>query len=304
MKNRSKINPIDWNSSEVKEIIEKVRKNDSKMNGSNEVDVDHVYNTVKKFYSRHVNNLTDIRHKKGEWILKGDSPFGDGYIYFNREFGWYCEATNEKGDDIEFLRKENPFLTDRGANAAAIAEMVDTVDFEDNIILDNNSFRNELRSYRESVVNDDKLNADEKAKFLKNNFWVTGVSKFKYMEVSRTNSPICRYEWNEWNVDEVDYLLIHGVPRIQEHPDASRIYFVKDPLHLMFLKETVNDPIYIRPDNNTFSYNDYHRMVRGKEVVFCKSVVPFSYTIEDMIFGMVDGNKEVDFFTFFGDEIY
>jgi len=160
-----------------------------------------------------------------------------------------------------------------------------------------------LKSYRESVVNDDKLNADKKAKFLNNNIWETGVGNFKYMETSRTNSPICRYEWNELNMGEVNYFILYGVPRITEHPEANRIYFVQDPLQLIFLKETVNDPIYIRPDRNTFFYSDYHRMVKGKEVVFCKWVVRFSYPVEDMLFESFEGNEELDFFTFFGDEM-
>jgi len=123
------------------------------------------------------------------------------------------------------------------------------------------------------------------------------------MDVSKTNSPLCRYHWNlDHMIFFTGTLHIHGVPRIHDHPDASRIYFVQNPLQLIILKETVEDPIYIKPCKITYSYNDYQRMVKGKEVIFCRMGLPFSYVIEDMLFESFDGNEEIDFFTPFGEK--
>ena len=256
----------------------------------NAVDENKRFEFQKGFYSRFVTNLVDIRNVKDELTFKGDSPFADGDIIIDNTGNWHCESTGETGDFEDFLMKENPLLTDRGANAAILDEAAGTVDWHGIKILDNRLFRKELKSFRKFVDNDKTFPPDQKAKFLTNNYWINEAGDFHYMELSRTDQPLCRYHWGHSEAAFGLFFLTCGVSRIKEHPDAKRIYFVENPLQLIILKEIVNDPIYVKPDEFTYEHNDYPKMVKGKEIVFCSSKSLFYYAYEDLDFERFDGN--------------
>lgn len=275
----------------------------NKITNTTVADEDRVIKSIMKFYGRHIINLKLIREGNEKWLIKGDSPFGDSSIIIDQERNWYCEATNQTGDNVDLLSKLHPLLTEKGANLAAIEELVDTVGFDGNIILNEDDFRKSLNTFREEVKTWKHIGDTEKSVIMENNFWANGFFQYKYMELSRTNKPLCRYHWYVNYPDEIYSMLTCGVPRIKEHINADRIYFVESPLQLIFLKETVSDPIYVKPDAEMYSYNNYLKMVEGKDIVYCRSDKPFSAAIKKWDFQLIKRRKTAGVKSFFESEL-
>ena len=271
----------------------------NKINNTTVADEDRVIKSIMKFYGRHIKNLKLIREGNEKWLIKGDSPFGDSSIIIDQERNWHCEATNQGGDEVDLLRKLNPLLTEKGANLASIQEIVNTPDFDGSIILDEVNFKESLNTFREEVKTWKFIGDAEKSVIVNHNFWTNENLEFKYMELSRTNKPLCRYHWFINSSGGVDFMLTCGVPRIKEHTNADRIYFVESPLQLIFLKETVSDPIYVKPDAEMYSYNNYLKMVEGKDIVYCRSDKPFSAAIKKWDFQLIKRGRTAVVKSFF-----
>jgi len=289
---------IDWDNIDIEKIIKK-NKGD-KMNNKTVVDEDRVFQSIMKFFGSHVNKLKDIRSEKGKWILKGDSPRGDSHILIDNNRNWLCKATNKKGDDVDFLKYDFPLLTDKGANLASIEEVVKTPDFDGSNILDENNFRNSLNTFRETVKTMPYVGDAIKAVFMKNNFWINDAGEeYYYMELSRTNKPLCRYHWGCSDYAGGEFFLTCGVPRIKEHPEADRIYFVENPFQLIFLKEIVSDPIYVKPDDSMYSLNNYLKLVDGKDIVNCRLDNNESFAMENWDFELISKKNPIAALAFF-----
>lgn len=285
-----------WNYYDSKDMP---TKNDGYKSMEKTEKVEKLIKARMKFYGRHIENLKCVEPGTSNCSLIGDSPFGDASIIITKKGTWYCYATNCGGDRVEFLQKLHPLLSEQGANRASIEETVNVPDFDGLVILDEENIRQHVQLFHEELQLCEVIDDAEKAVLYNNHIWTKEPFTFQYVEMSRTNKPLCHYRWTGLGFYEDTTFLRCGVPRIQEHPEADRIYFVEDPLHLIFLKETINDPIYVKPDSEMYSLNDYLKLVDGKDIVYCKTQNPIITAMEDWEYTLIKRSDRLGVQSFF-----
>lgn len=277
--------------------------NSEEMKKTTIVDENKFIKSAMRYYGRHIENLKCIGQGTPKWFLQGDSPFGNSSINIDQNRNWDCNATNQSGDAVDLLEKQDPLLTEKGANLAMIEETINTPDFDGKIIFDEDNIRESLNEFRQELKTWKHIGDVGKFVIMKNNLWISGYLSYKYLELSRTNKPLCRYHWSFDSSGRVESLLTCGVPRIKEHPEADRIYFVEDPLRMIFLKETVSDPIYVKPDAEMYSYNDYLKMVEGKDIVHCLTNDLYPEKIENWDFELINRGDRASVKSYFEDNL-
>lgn len=216
--------------------------------------------SVILFYSRHVDLSTETALNKG-FPLRGKTPFakkGDIIIEENGDF--HCETTGLKGSRQDFLQALYPYLTEEGVKKAIKIESKDEPELDkERLTSDLSHFNSKKRESEEfeyichvrpAAVKDESLWLDEEA-------------NLHYAQQSKTGHPICRYSWKPGARNE----LLLGVPRISLPEKAKRIWFVEDYLQAVVLRQYVDNPVFLRPCEESLKWNDYGKLVAGKEVV-------------------------------------
>lgn len=274
------------------------------------ISIYHSWKEVKNFFRPYVGEIQEKCSNDELTIYKAASPNGPGKIHISGVGGWYDEPTGEMGSMKSFLKRKYPLITDLGAATAVQREYLDLlrIDFE----VPNESFdQDELNNVRELARENKRAENEYVHDFRIDTISILDNGDVHYYdchEVQKTGDPNgCLTKETRYSFDSsfapIFTRFIHGVQKIEEHPGAERIYFVENPLQLVILSEVVDDPIYIRPNQESYFYNDYNRLVDGKKVVLAKKVMPGSNELENLELKKFKSKENVDFFTFYGESM-
>lgn len=209
------------------------------------------------FYRRYINGLSAEDNLNNDFPLVGDSPFGDGRIEIEQNGDFRCKVTNKKGNMEDFLRHLYPLLTQEGIERAILFEAKD---------LDELS----LEQYQSKKAEVDSEEYKTEFRYIcgitPENFdglWLNSISEdlFAY-EFSKTDHPICRYQWKHGERKDT----IIGTQRIQK-TDCEYIWFTENYLEAKKLSTLIDDPVFVRPNNDALQWNDYWTLVKGKKVI-------------------------------------
>jgi hypothetical protein len=235
--------------------------------------------SVAIFYSRYVD--IDIKAALNmEFPLRGESPFAvKGEILINENGDFKCELTNRNGSQLDFLKLLYPLLTKEGIKKAIEFEA------EDEPELCKKRLENNLANFHsEEMKNSDFENECQidRNELKKDPLWFgNDGDQLHYAQVSSKGTPICRYSWKP----NIRYELLYGIPRISLQEKAKRLWFVEDPMQAVILSRRVSDPVYIRPNEAALQWNDYERLIAGKDVICLlgDDVGEFEYTSYPLI---------------------
>ncbi|WP_409029400.1 hypothetical protein [Gracilimonas sediminicola] len=209
------------------------------------------------FYRRYINGLSAEDNLNNNFPLVGDSPFGDGRIEIEQDGDFRCKVTNKEGNKEDFLRLIYPLLTQEGIERAIHFEAKD---------LDELSL--EQYQSKKAVVNTSVYKTEFQyiCGITPDNIdglWLNSISEnlFTY-EFSATGHPICRYQWKHGERKDT----IIGTPRIHK-TDCECIWFTENYLEAKKLRTLIDDPVFVRPNNDALQWNDYRSLVKGKKVI-------------------------------------
>jgi hypothetical protein len=235
--------------------------------------------SILLLYSRYVPFDVETALKKG-FPLRGETPFdvkGDISVKENGDF--HCEVTGLKGSKEDFLKKPFPHLTQAGIEKAVEFESKDEPE------LNNERFESELTHFQSKKGESDEFEnmcgiapSEVEGAAL----WYNAKSnQLHYAQQSVTGHPICRFSWKPGTRNE----LIFGVPRVSVPENGKQLWFVEDHLQAVILRKHVDDPVLVRPCEAALQWNDYEKVVAGREVICLQGddVGEYEYTSYPLI---------------------
>ena len=231
------------------------------------------------FYSRYVRFDVETALEKG-FPLRGETPFGaKGDISIKENGDFHCEATDRKGSKEDFLRKPYPSITQTGVEKAIEFESKDEPE------LNKERFESELTHFQSKKGESDEFEnmcGISPSEVEGEPLWYNATSnQLHYVHRSTTGHPICRFSWKPGARNE----LIFGVPRISVPENAKQIWFVEDQLQAVILRKHVDDPVLVRPTEEALQWNDYEKLVAGRNVICLQGddVGEYEYTSYPLI---------------------
>ena len=224
----------------------------------------------EEIYKRHVKNLR--RHpERGDNIRVGVSPFISGPIEIDIEKGsFYCINSGKNGSCIQFQMELYPLLTFAGAMAAVKEEGL-IFHFNESLNTLNKAAFYKSEKITKADINEEWLEVyglkQSEVEVLP--FWYF-TSDFKFMYFSHTSEPLWCYSWSTTpeylDPEDLDSTYVFGAPRLQVSHE-KRIHFVYDPIRAELMRMSGKTSVYVRPTTQMFQYNDYQKLIDGKEVI-------------------------------------
>jgi len=225
-------------------------------------------------YERYIEGLSaGTSFQKGS-PPRGGSPFSDDMIVIDRDGNFTCQRSGLQGSPEEFLRKLYPYLTDEGLKRAVQVEISDEFD------LNKARVESELKHFRSECSKTDDFEIEcgiDPENVLQEPLWLDdSIRQLNYVQMSPLGYPVCRITWRPNERKEE----ITGALRVEISGDPKRIWFVEDCLQAVLFQQLIQEPVFLRPNEQALKWNDYERLVSGRDVVCIQGddVGDFTYT--------------------------
>lgn len=213
------------------------------------------------FYSRYI--PIDITQPfSGKYPVRLSAPEGiKSEIILQQDGTFHCPDAGQKGSAEDFLRMIDPYISDEGIKMALAVESKDEPE------LGKERFQSDIKRFQTEDGGEDEFyfacklrRADVKGSSL----WFDGnANRFRYAYLTHTGHPVCRVSWKTGSRRQE----IVGVPRIVVPNDFKRLWFVENHLQAVLLRKRVEDPVLVRPTVEAMPWNDYEKIVAGKEII-------------------------------------
>lgn len=256
---------------------------------------------MKKFYEENLEDFHEVESVNGMRIFSGNSE--DGNCIITEHGGIFCESTGLVANPVTFLLSTEKLLTEQGAYERFLYTTLHTVndtEGDEHDTLDRDHLFHRIESFRNNFSIAKKLESFGLAKddVDKHPFWFDGLNRFFYLYLNRLNFPVCKYEWrfDGFLCQEKSY----GVPCLIESPEADRIFFVENPMQLVSMSELYPEPVYIRPTARDYLYNDFSRLIQGKQIICMESKNSRSTDFTKLDLSPLNSNDPLDLLGFYG----
>jgi len=258
-------------------------------------------NYVTKFYDQNIKNFQEVDSVGGMKIFSGTTKEGNCII--TEYGGLLIEKTGVVANPVTFLMITEPLLTELGAYNRFFTSTMPTQNSLEGVYVDtlySPHLINQINSFRtqNSAVNMLKTFGLEIENIDNHPFWFDGHNKFYYIYTNRINYPVCKHNWR---FDGSSYFEnIYGTPRLNESPEADRIYFVENPMQLISMSDFCKEPVYVRPSALTYQFNDYGRLMNGKDVICMKAKNHRNADPTTFELSHLESNDPLDLLHFYG----
>ena len=218
---------------------------------------------MNNYYNLYKLHLTGLSSEKS---LTGDTPqqgchSPTNHVYTIREDGSFNrEHDGQQGSAVEFLRLLYPSLTQSGAEQAA------DIESRNSERLDKQHIDTQLKAFRKqkaSKATFQKLTGISPKQLNKQTIWIDQrTHSLNYAQYSEAGYPLYRVTWTHEKRGQESV----GIPRLDIPTSAKKVFVVEDPLKAAALRSIVNDPVIVKPNQQSLQWNDYPSQLAGKNV--------------------------------------